>query len=208
MVTDKWLKKDPELANKIDKSVFPWLQWWPHDHQTFAIAVALWEALKPEFIESNKKIVKNAKFLAWELINYWFDLISGWTDNHLILINVWKWRWIFMQDALDTAWITLNKNTIPKEPFSPFYPSGIRLGTPSLTTRGMKEDEMKLIANIISEIIKLVAVHEMSNDKIERIQKIKDFKIWLKENKRIKEIQKDVKELATKFPIYPGYNLE
>lgn len=202
MVTEKWLKKDPELANKIDKSVFPWIQWWPHDHQTFAIAVALWEALKPEFIEINKNIVKNAKVLANELIDYWFDLISWWTDNHLILMNVWKWRWVFLQNALDIAWITLNKNTIPKDPATPFYPSWVRLWTPIMTMRWMWENEMKKVASYMFEISKIIEKFQYSEIKEERIKILEDFKEFIKNNSRLKEIRNEVKELCKSFPIY------
>ena len=202
MVTKKWLKKDPELANKIDKAVFPGLQWWPHNHQTLSIAVALWEALKPEFIESNKQIVKNAKFLANELMNNWFKVISNWTDNHLILMDVWKGRWVFMQDALDIAWITLNKNTIPKDPASPFYPSWIRLGTPIMTMRWMKEVEMKKVANYILQVYQIINDFEYSDNKEKRINILKDFREFIKNNARLKEIKNEIKELCRSFPVY------
>lgn len=202
MVTEKWLKKDPELANKIDKAVFPWLQWWPHNHQTLAIAVALWEALKPEFIESNKQIVKNAKALAAELMNHWFKVISNWTDNHLILMDVWKGRWVFMQDALDMAWITLNKNTIPKDPASPFYPSWVRLWTPIMTMRWMKEDEMKKVASYILQVSKVIKDFEYSDDKDIRTNILADFREFIKNNTKLKEIKNEVKELCKKFPVY------
>lgn len=202
MVTEKWLKKDPELANKIDKAVFPWLQWWPHNHQTLSIAVALWEALKPEFIESNKQIIKNAKFLAQELMNYWFKVISNWTDNHLILMDVWKGRWVFMQDALDIAWITLNKNTIPKDPASPFYPSWVRLGTPIMTMRWMKEEEMKIVANYMFQVFKIIKDFEYSEDKEIRNNILKEFREFIKNNTKLKEIKNEVKKLCKKFPVY------
>ncbi|MFA5763502.1 MAG: serine hydroxymethyltransferase [archaeon] len=211
LVTNKGLLKDKDLAKKIDGAVFPGLQGGPHDHINAGKAVAFGEALKPEFKEYAKQIVLNSKALAQGLMDNDIKLISNGTDNHLCLIDLTPFgngKGLFVQEALDEAGITVNKNTIPKEPFSPFYPSGIRLGTPSLTTRGMKENEMLQIANIISEIIKLVAVQEMSDDKEERMQKIKEFNLWLKENTRIKELREEVKTLATSFPIYPGYVLE
>jgi len=211
LVTNKGLLKDKDLAKKIDGAVFPGLQGGPHDHINAGKAVAFGEALKPEFKEYAKQIVLNSKALAQGLMDNDIKLISNGTDNHLCLIDLTPFgngKGLFVQEALDEAGITVNKNTIPKEPFSPFYPSGIRLGTPSLTTRGMKENEMLQIANIISEIIKLVAVQEMSDDKEERMQKIKEFNLWLKENTRIKELREEVKTLATSFPIYLGYVLE
>lgn len=202
MVTEKWLKKDPELPSKIDRAVFPWLQWGPHNHQTLAIAVALWEALKPEFKESNKQIVKNAKFLAEKLMNLWFNLVSNGTDNHLLLINVWRWRGIFMQEALDHAWITLNKNTIPKDPASAFNPSGIRMGTPITTMRGMKEPEMEKIANWIKEVSDEIKQFEYSDDKEERAKNLSEFYNYIENNKKLAEIKKNIEELCLKFPIY------
>lgn len=202
MVTEKWLQKDPELPAKIDKAVFPGLQWWPHNHQTLAIAVALWEAMKPEFIESNKQIVKNAKFLAEKLIELWFNLVSNWTDNHLLLVNVWKGRWIFMQEALDKAWITLNKNTIPQDPATPFNPSGIRMWTPIVTMRWMKEAEMVKIANWVKEINEEVKQFIYSEVKEERIKNLKEFNVFINNNKRLAEIRQEVSDLCKKFPIY------
>lgn len=202
MVTEKWLKKDPELASKIDKAIFPGLQWWPHNHQTLAIAVALWEALKPEFIESNTQIIKNAKYLASKLKELWFEIVSWGTDNHLMLVNVGRWRWVFMQEALDMAWITLNKNTIPKDPASAFYPSWIRLGTPIVTMRGMKEQDMDKIANWIKRVSDEVTEFVYNEDKEERLKVLEGFYKYIKENTELKKIKEEVKEFCLKFPIY------
>lgn len=202
MVTNKWLERDPDLAKKIDKSVFPWLQWWPHNHQTFAIAVALWESLTPEFKELNKNIVKNAKILAKELIKYWFELTAWWTDNHMIWVMVGEWRWIFMQEALDEAWITTNKNTVPWETVSPFFPSWIRMWTPIVTTRWFRETEIKLIAKYFKEIFDIISEFNYSRDKEIRIKTRKEFIKLIKSNSRLKEIRLEVKELCEKFPIY------
>ncbi|MFA5917333.1 MAG: serine hydroxymethyltransferase [Candidatus Gracilibacteria bacterium] len=202
MVTEKGLKKDPELANKIDKAIFPGLQGGPHNHQTLSIAVALGEALKPEFIESNKQIVKNAKHLAQKLMDKGFNVVSSGTDNHLMLLNVGKGRGVFMQEALDEAGITLNKNTIPKDPASAFYPSGVRLGTPIVTMRGMKEQEMDKIADWIKKISDIIIDFKHSDNKEERIKNLAKFYSFIKNNKDLLEIKKEVKELCKKFPIY------
>ena len=202
MVTEKWLLKDPDLAKKIDKSVFPWLQWWPHDHQTLAIAVALWEAMKPEFNEVAKQIVKNAKCLASELVNHQFSLATWGTDNHLILMDVGKWRWIFMQEALDIAWITLNKNTVPKEPNSPFYPSWVRMWTPIMTMRWMKENEMKIVASLIFRVSEIIKDFKYIEDKDDRKKNMKDFYEFIEKNNNLKDIRLEVRELCLKFPIY------
>ena len=202
MVTERWLKKDPELWQKVDKSVFPWLQWWPHDHQTLAIAVALWEAVKPEFKENNMQIVKNAKTLASELENYGFDIAAWWTDNHLVLVSVWKWRGWFMQEALDISWITLNKNTVPNEPASPFNPSWIRMWTPIMTMRGMKEKEMKKVAQWISKVSLIIKDYKYSDNKEERKITLNNFREFISNSDELKKIREEVKELCLKFPIY------
>jgi len=207
MVTQKGLDKDPGLADKIDRMVFPGLQGGPHDHQTAAIAVALGEAMKPEFKEYGRQIVKNAKTIAKELMEKGIKLISNGTENHLVLIDLTpfgKGKGLYVQEALDLAGITVNKNTIPSDPSSPYYPSGIRLGTPALTSRGMKEKEMKLIANWITEIIYEVKDYEMSDDKDTRNEIIQKFRKEIEKNEKIKRIKKEVVELCKKFPLYPG----
>jgi len=155
MVTEKGLKKNPELAKKIDRSIFPGLQGGPHENNIAAIAVCLKEASKPAFKRYGKQIVKNSKTLASELLKYGFNLITNGTDNHLILIDLRNKEVLGpeAQDRLEKAGITVNKNSIPFDPNPPFKPSGIRLGTPAITTRGMKEKEMKLIASWINDVI-------------------------------------------------------
>ncbi len=155
MVTKKGLKKDPELAEKINKAIFPGLQGGPHENQIAALAVCLKEAATPAFKKYGKQIVKNSQALAKELLKYDFKLITGGTDNHLILIDL-RNKNIAGKEAqirLERAGITCNKNTIPYDSNPPFNPSGIRMGTPALTTRGMREKEMKKIAFWINEVI-------------------------------------------------------
>jgi len=155
MVTEKGLKKNPELARKIDRSIFPGLQGGPHENNIAAIAVCLKEASRPAFKRYGKQIVKNSKTLASELLKYGFNLITNGTDNHLILIDLRNKEVLGpeAQDRLEKAGITVNKNSIPFDPNPPFKPSGLRLGTPAITTRGMKEKEMKLIASWINDVI-------------------------------------------------------
>lgn len=202
MVSQRGIDKDPELAIKIDKSVFPWLQWWPHNHQTLAIAVALWEALTIEYRQMNAQIVKNAHVLAEDLVSYWFEVATGWTDNHLVLAWVWKGRWSFMQDALDTVGIALNKNTIPNEPCSPFFPSWIRMWTPVLTQRGMKESEVRQIAVWMKQVRDVITQFDYSEDKEKRKEINKQFKDFLKNSEELQRIREEVRELCRKFPIY------
>jgi glycine hydroxymethyltransferase len=144
-----------EYASAIDKAVFPGLQGGPHNHTTAAIAVAMKEAMKPEFKEYAVQIVKNAKVLADELLKKGFNLVTGGTDNHLLLIDLTNKNITGKQaaKALDKAGIVLNYNAVPYDKRKPFDPSGIRLGTPSVTTRGFKEKEMLQIAEWIDKVV-------------------------------------------------------
>jgi glycine hydroxymethyltransferase len=142
---------DEKHASAVDRAVFPGLQGGPHDHTTTGIAVALREALEPDFADYAQRIVANAKALAAALSERGFDLVSGGTDNHLILIDLTS-KGVPGKpaaQALDRARIVTNYNTVPFDPRKPFDPSGLRLGTPAVATRGMGEAEMELIAGWI-----------------------------------------------------------
>jgi len=149
------LTNDEEIIKKVNKAVFPGSQGGPLMHIIAAKAVSFKEALKPEFKDYQRQIVKNAKVLADTLTGLEINLVSGGTDNHLMLIDlsdknrtgkeVEKW--------LDRANITVNKNAVPNDKLSPMITSGIRVGTPSVTTRGMKENDMKKIGEFLAEII-------------------------------------------------------
>ncbi|MGD0837215.1 MAG: serine hydroxymethyltransferase, partial [Polyangia bacterium] len=148
------LCKQP-FAAAIDKAVFPGLQGGPHDHNTAALAVALDEASRPEFKEYAHQVVANAKVLAGELMARGFQVLSGGTDNHLLLVDLTS-KGVpgkVAARALDQAGLELNYNAVPFDTRKPFDPSGIRLGTPSVTTRGMGATEMKLIAGWIDRVI-------------------------------------------------------
>jgi glycine hydroxymethyltransferase len=153
------LKKAPRtkenLPTLIDRAIIPGLQGGPHNHQTAAIAVALHEAAKPEFKEYGQQIVKNAKHLASRLLEQGYQLVTGGTDNHLLLVDLTNKgiKGAGAETALGKAGITVNKNTVPFDPRPPFDPSGMRLGTPALTTRGMKEPEMDRVAAWIDRAI-------------------------------------------------------
>lgn len=205
MVTEKGLKKDPDLKDKINKAVFPGLQGGPHDNQTAAIAVALYEATKPSFKKYAKQIVKNSQALSQVLIDYGLKLIGGGSENHLILVDLTpllgKGGGVFAQKALDLVGITLNKNTIPNDQSSPFYPSGIRLGTPALTTRGMKEKEMKFVGKKIFEVLSVIKNYRLPEDKEERGEYVRKFEKEIKKNKVLKKIHQEVKKMAKKFII-------
>lgn len=201
MVTKKGLMKDPELAQKIDRAIFPNLQGGPHDNQTAAIAVALREALKPKFKKYGKQVKRNAKALAKYLMENGVKLVSSGTDNHMLLIDCGKGRGIFMQEALERAGIIVNKNTIPRDSSSPYYPSGVRLGTPVATIRGMKEKEMKMIANWIVEVMSEVKQYNLPKNKNKMAEYLKSFRKDISGNKELVNIRKEVKRLCKRFLV-------
>ncbi len=168
------------LPTLIDRAIIPGLQGGPHNHQTAAIAVALAEAATTEFKKYGQQIVKNAQTLADELTKRGFKLVTGGTDNHLMLIDLSNKQVLGAEaeTALGKAGITVNKNTVPFDPRPPFSPSGIRLGTPALTTRGMKEREMLQIADWIDQAI---SRHE--------------------DNKHLASLKKEIKTFAHDFPL-------
>ena len=143
------------FASAIDKAVFPGLQGGPHNHTTAAIAVAAREAAAPSFRDYARQIVANAKVLAEELVARGFRLITGGTDNHLILVDLTNKNVTgkVAAKALDQAGIVTNMNAIPNDPRKPFDPSGLRLGTPAVTSRGMKEAEMKQLATFMAQVV-------------------------------------------------------
>jgi glycine hydroxymethyltransferase len=169
-----------EHAKNVDKSVFPGLQGGPHMQTITAIAVALAEADTPEFIAYAKQVVKNSKVLAGKLLEYGFNLVSGGTDNHLMLIDLRNKNipGKKLAKALDRARIVTNYNTIPNDPAPPFNPSGLRLGTPAITTRGMKEPQSELIAGFIKKV-----VENIDNESA------------------IEEVGKEVLLLCSQFPV-------
>jgi len=145
-----------KYAKSIDRAVFPGLQWGPHENLIAAKAVAFGEALKPEFKEYQTQVVKNAQTIASSLQEKWFKIVSGGTDNHLMLVDTfasYEVTWKDAEHALEVVWLSANKNMVPYDTRPPMNPSGIRIGTPAATTRGMGEVEMREIADIFSEAI-------------------------------------------------------
>ena len=175
------LTQTEENAKKINSKIFPGIQGGPLEHVIAAKAVAFHEALAPDFKVYAQKIVENAQCLANELLNKGFDLVTGGTDNHLLLLDLSKMDITgkAAEKALDLAGITVNKNTIPNEKRSPFVTSGIRIGTPAITTRGMGKNEMKMIASFINQ-----AIHNLDD------------------KEKLKSIKEQVKELCLAFPVY------
>ncbi|MDD1683674.1 MAG: serine hydroxymethyltransferase [Methanoregula sp.] len=171
-----------DLGQAVDKAVFPGMQGGPLMHTITAKAVCFEEALKPSFKEYNKQIIRNAKVLAETLMNNGLRLVSGGTDNHLMLLDLTDQgiTGLEAETALGRAAITVNKNTIPNETKSPFVTSGLRIGTPAVTSRGMKEAEMRLIGTWIASVIK-----DIRNEK------------------NIKDVHGKVEALSSRFTLYP-----
>ncbi len=198
MLTKRGLKKDPDIVHKIENAIIPGLQGGPHNHQTAAIAVSLEEALRPSFKKYAAQVAKNAKVLAEEL--------GTKSETHLILLSLTSFGYGMgyqAQYALETAGITVNKNTIPGEPVSPFYPSGIRLGTPALTSRGMKEREMKKIASWIKRSLEEIRGLDLPKEQSQRRDFLREAKKTLSKNKNLLKIRKEVASFAKKYPV-PG----
>jgi len=170
-----------KYAKELDREIMPGVQGGPLMHIIAAKAVAFKEAMRPEFKEYQHQIVKNAKALAQELVNYGYHVVSGGTDTHLMLVSFIERNMTgkVVEEALEQAGITVNKNTVPFDPQKPFITSGIRIGTPALTTRGMKEPEMKKIASFIHEVISNIGNEEVYG-----------------------KVKKDVLNLCSKFPLY------
>lgn len=196
MVTNRGLTRDSDLVAKLEKAVFPGLQGGPHNNQTAAIAIALEEAMTEDFKNYAKQVVLNAKALASELETE--------TENHLLLLDLTKYGFGMgyqAQIALEAAGITVNKNTIPGETASAYYPSGIRLGTPALTTRGMKESDMAKIAAFINRALAEIIGHDLPQDQSLRKDFIRDFRTQIKSNSNIQAIAEEVKNFAKQFPV-------
>lgn len=203
MVTQKGLNAYPDLPDRINKAVFPGLQGGPHDNQTAAIAAALEEASTKQFATYAKQITKNSLALAEELKKQGMTLVGGTSQNHLILVDLTDvmgpGAGIFFQRALDLAGLTLNKNTVPGEKSSPFYPSGVRLGTPAATSRGMKEKDMKKIGTFMGAILHIIKDYKLPQEKEARLKLLKEFSAFIATNKEIKKIRNEVKAMAKKF---------
>lgn len=204
MVTQKGLEKDRELAERIDRAIFPGLQGGPHDHTTAAIAVALGEAAQPSFREYGRQIVTNAKALADGLLRHGVRLVTGGTDNHMMLIDLTPdgpGRGVFLQEALDRVGITVNKNTIPGDPSSAFYPSGVRLGTPAAATRGMREPEMDQLAAWIAGVMEEIREFQLPDGREERVARLEAFRRAIEKNPRLASMREEVRTFCLKFPV-------
>ena len=176
------LCNDPEIAKKLNSAIFPGSQGGPLEHIIAAKAVALGEALKPEFKAYQHQIVKNTKVLAQSILEGGLDLVSGGTDNHLMLVDLRPARLTGkeMEHRLDEVYITVNKNAIPNDPEKPFVTSGIRVGTPAITARGFREAEAQQVGKLICQVAR--------DDYAQHVE----------------ELRAQVKELTGRFPLYEG----
>ncbi len=191
-----------ELGEALDSSIFPGMQGGPHLHTIAGIAITLKNAQSAKFKKYAQQVVKNAKVLAGELAKKGYDIVSGGTDKHLVLIdlrnkklNGWFAAW-----ALEKAGIVVNRNTIPYDTGSPYYPSGLRLGTPAITTRGMKEPQMVKIANWTDKVITHLGEKSIPADEAKRREYLKEFRKEIESDKLLKGIASEVKSLCKKFP--------
>jgi len=208
MVSYKGLKYDPQMGDKIDKAIFPGLQGGPHENNIAGIAVALKEARKPSFKKYGQQIVKNAAYLAQCLKKEGLKLCASGTNTHLMVIDLrdFKVSGNLIAEALEKGGIVANRNAVPYDPNPPFYPSGIRLGTPAITSRGMKEKEMKLIAGLIVEIIQdIVKIKGNLKLSLEDEKKKATREQVIAKSLVVKKSQQKVKQLCAKFPLPKQY---
>jgi glycine hydroxymethyltransferase len=204
LVTERGLKRDPELGKKIDMAVIPGMQGGPHNATTAAIAIAAQEASTPAFKKYGQQIRKNAKALAASLMAEGVKLVGDGTETHLMVIDLTdKGVGLGAQVAyaMDVAGMYGNKNSVPGEKSSPFYPSGVRVGTPLITTRGMKEKEMKQIGKWIARVIEIVKDEQMPVAQAERKDFLKQFKAKAGKNTELLKIRAEVKKMCAKFPM-------
>lgn len=204
MVTDKGLAKDPELGDKIDKAIIPGLQGGPHMNTIAGIAVALKEASEPAFQDYARRVVENAQALANRLTEHGFSLVSGGTDNHLVLVDLTPQgagRGMFLHLALEKVGLYANRNMVPGDQSSPFFPSGLRLGSPAATSRGMGTKEMRQIADVIKRVSDHILAIHFPLDKEERKGVMKEFRKTLKTDPFYAELRQEVKKMCEPFPL-------
>jgi len=186
LILSKWVVSNPlkkpentieNLPTRIDRAIFPWTQWWPHMNTIAAIAVALKEAQTPEFKQYAQQVLKNAQVLSSELLVKWYKLVTWWTDNHMVVVDFsgTKLDGSKAEKSLDKIWISTSKSTIPDDPNPPFRPSWLRIWTPAMTTRWVKEDDMKKIADFMHQAFQL-ALKEDTDAEFDKLHnELKNF---------------------------------
>ena len=208
MITEKGLAKDPDLPKKINKAIFPGLQGGPHENNIAGIAVALKEAMKPEFKQYSEQVIKNASVLAENLKKQGAVLCCGGTNTHLIMMDLRNFDILgnTAAESLEAAGIVVNRNSVPDDPNPPFYPSGLRFGTPGITSRGMKEQETKLIADFMIKVIKDVSrIKKEMGIGFDAEKKSDIRKQIIEKSQEIKKAREEIKKLCSKFPLKKEY---
>lgn len=205
MATKRGLKRDGDLGKKIDAAIIPGLQGGPHNATTAAIALAAQEASTARFKKYAQQIRKNADAMADEFKKQGLTLVGDGTETHLMVIDLTPLGVSLgtqVSFAMDVAGIYANRNTVPTEKGSPFYPSGVRVGTPLVTTRGMKEKEMRMIARWIAQVVEHVKDEQLPADQSKRQLFLADFRKRMLRDKTLLAIRKEVKQMASGFPLF------
>lgn len=201
----KFYGQEMSLFEAVNKAVFPGMQGGPHNHQIMAIGVALAEALSPRFADYARQIVINAQVMAEELLRRGYKVVSGGTDNHLLLVDLTPrfgpgWGGA-VEKLLELSGITVNKNVVPYEQASPFWPSGIRLGTPAVTTRGMKEEEMVKIVELIDRVVRAIKPDWVKGRKSNK-ELVDEIVAKVVETKITDKILIEVERLTSNYPLF------
>jgi glycine hydroxymethyltransferase len=205
LVTERGLARDPKIAGKINSAIIPGLQGGPHLASVAGIAIAAAEAMQPSFQRYAKQVRHNATALADAMMANGLKLVGDGTENHLMVVDFTPFSdglGTQVAFALDVAGIYANRNAIPNEPCSPFYPSGLRVGTPLVTTRGMQEAEMTQIAKWIAAVTNHVKAATLPENSKERSAFIKRFQEEAVADQTLLAIRAEVKALATQFPLF------
>jgi glycine hydroxymethyltransferase len=205
LVTERGLEREPNLGGNIDKAIIPGFQGGPHMATIAGIAVATEEAAQPAFQTYAQQIRKNADALASSVMNEGLNLVGDGTENHLMVVDLTNFSdglGTQVAYALDVAGIYANRNAIPNEPCSPFYPSGLRVGTPLVTTRGMKEADLEQTGKWIARVVNHIKDATLPDDKKQRAAFVKAFKKEVATDSELLKISEEVKALAARFPLF------
>lgn len=205
LVTERGMERDAKLGSKINSAIIPGLQGGPHLASVAGIAIAAAEAAQPTFKSYATQVRRNATAMAEAMMAAGLKLVGDGTENHLMVVDFTPFSdglGTQVAFALDVAGIYANRNAIPNEPCSPFYPSGLRVGTPLVTTRGMKEAEMRQIAQWIADVTHHVKDEVLPENTKERSAFIRDFKARAQADPKLLEIRANVEQLATQYPLF------
>ncbi|MFW5685758.1 MAG: serine hydroxymethyltransferase, partial [Spirochaetota bacterium] len=205
LVTERGLARDEKLGKAIDAAIIPGLQGGPHNATTAGIALAAEEAARPEFTDYARRVKRNATALAGALVDRGLTLVGGGTENHLAVIDlsgISPGLGTQVAFAMDVAGMYANRNTIPDEPASAFYPSGVRIGTPLVTTRGMTEPDMDRIGEWIARVVEIVKGERLPAERTERSGFVRAFRERYAEHPELLRIREEVKKLAEGYPLF------